>query len=185
METSALFEQSFQVKREADAFLEETKLLSILQSYGTVQLAGSYALDLMVNRDIDVYLLNRAHTEDSTLAILHASIQRNCFQLHLYYNSFQFPREGKPTGYYIGIKTPFRGNKWKVDIWFLHADLPARTQLMNAVEQLGETSKLALLRFKQLVLEKGLDVGSMAIYEAVLQKHITDEQAFLAFLAQR
>jgi uncharacterized protein YutE (UPF0331/DUF86 family) len=56
---------------------------------------------------------------------------------------------------------------------------------MNAVEQLGETSKLALLRFKQLVLEKGLDVGSMAIYEAVLQKHITDEQAFLAFLAQR
>jgi hypothetical protein len=101
METSALFEQSFQVKREADAFLEETKLLSFLQSYGTVQLAGSYALDLMVNRDIDVYLLNRAHTEDSTLAILHASIQRNCFQLHLYYNSFQFPREGKPTGYYI------------------------------------------------------------------------------------
>jgi hypothetical protein len=41
METSALFEQSFQVKRAADAFLEETKLLSFLQSYGTVQLNAS------------------------------------------------------------------------------------------------------------------------------------------------
>jgi hypothetical protein len=56
---------------------------------------------------------------------------------------------------------------------------------MQEVEQLGETGKLAILRFKQLVLEKGLDVGSMAIYEAVLRKHIADEQAFLAFLAQR
>lgn len=185
MEACALFEQSSQVKREAEAFLEEPKLLSFLQSYGKVQLAGSYALNVMVNRDIDVYVLNRAHTQDSTLAILHASIQRNCFQLHLYYNSFQFPRAGKPPGYYIGIKTPFRGHKWKVDIWFLHADLPARAQLMHAVEQLDETGKLALLRFKQLDLDKGLNVGSMAIYEAVLQKHITDEQAFLAFLAQR
>jgi hypothetical protein len=53
------------------------------------------------------------------------------------------------------------------------------------VKQLSETGRLALLHFKQLVLEKGLDVGSMAIYEVVLPKHITDEQAFLAFLAQR
>jgi hypothetical protein len=116
MEASAFFEQSSQVKREADAFLEETKLLSFLQSYGAFQLEGSYTLDLMVNRDIDVYAINPAHSQDSTLAILHTSIQWNCFQMHLCYNSFQFPREGKPPGYYIGIKTPFRGNKWKVDI---------------------------------------------------------------------
>jgi hypothetical protein len=41
MEAFAFFEQSSQVKREADAFLEETKLLFFLQSYSTVQLAGS------------------------------------------------------------------------------------------------------------------------------------------------
>jgi hypothetical protein len=74
MEASALLEQSSQVKRVAEAFLEETQLLSFLRSYGTVQLAGSYALNLMVNRDIDVYVLNRAHTQDSTFAILQASI---------------------------------------------------------------------------------------------------------------
>jgi hypothetical protein len=33
MEAPAFFEQSSQVKREADAFLEETKLLFFLQSY--------------------------------------------------------------------------------------------------------------------------------------------------------
>jgi predicted ATP-grasp superfamily ATP-dependent carboligase len=113
MEASAFFEQSSQVKREADAFLEETKLLSFLQSYGTVQLAGSYALDLMFNRDIDVVVINPAHSQDSTLSILHASIQRNCFQLHLYYNSFHFPRELKPPGYSIGIKPPFEATSGK------------------------------------------------------------------------
>jgi hypothetical protein len=114
MEASAFFEQSSQVKREADAFLDETKLLSFLQSYGTVQLAGSYALDPMVNRDID--------------------------------------REGKPPGYTIGIKPPFRGNKWKVDIWFLHADLPARTQHIHAVKR----ANLLFSVSNSLFLRKGL-----------------------------
>jgi hypothetical protein len=185
MEDGSLFEQSIQVKREANALLEETGLISFLQSYGTVQMAGSYSLGLMVARDIDVYVINPAHTQDSTPEALNASVRRNCFQLHLYYNSFQFPREGMPQGYYMGIKTPFRDHKWKVDIWFLYTDFPSRSQLIQAVEQLHEPGKLAILRFKQLVLEKGLDIGSVLIYEAVLQKHITNESAFLAFLAQR
>ncbi len=184
MEDATLFTQSLQVRKEADALLEESQLLSFLQSYGIVQMAGSYSLGLMINRDIDVYVINPAHTQDSTLEALHASIRRNCFQLHLYYNSFQFPREGMPPGYYIGIKTPFRGHKWKVDIWFLHADLLTRSQLIQMVEQAHETEKGAILRFKHLVLEKKLDISSVLIYEAVLQKHITNEQTFLAFLAQ-
>lgn len=185
MEDEVLFAQSLQVKREADALLEESQLIPFLQRYGTVQMAGSYSLSLMVNRDIDVYVINPAHTQDSTLEALNASIRRNCFQLHLYYNSFQFPREGMPPGYYIGIKTPFRDHKCKIDIWFLHTDLPARSQLIQSVERVSETEKFAILRFKQLVLEKGLDIGSVLIYEAVLQRHITNEQTFLAFLAQR
>ena len=177
--------KSLQVKKEADALLEESQLIPFLQGYGSVQVAGSYALDLMVNRDIDLYVINPAHTQKSTLEALNASIRRNCFQLHLYYNSFQFPREGMPPGYYIGIKTPFRDHKWKIDIWFLHTDLPARSQLIQAVEQASEKEKIAILRFKQFVLEKGLDIGSVFIYEAVLQQHISNEQTFLAFLAQR
>lgn len=185
MEDVSLFAQSLQVKREAGALLEESQLIPFLQSYGLVVMAGSYSLGLMVNRDIDLYVINPVQTQDSTLEALNASIRRSCFQLHLYYNSVQFPREGKPPGYYMGIKTPFRGHKWKIDIWFLHADLPARSQLIQAVEQSHETERLAILRFKQLVLEKGLDIGSVLIYEAVLQKHITNDQAFLAFLASR
>ncbi len=95
MEGASIFARSIQVKREADALLEESKLLPFLQSYGTVQMVGSYSLDLMVNRDIDLYVINPAHTQDSSLDALNASIRRNCFQLHLYYDSFQCPREGK------------------------------------------------------------------------------------------
>jgi hypothetical protein len=185
MEDTFLIAQSFQVKRDADALLEGSKLIPFLQSYGTVQMAGSYSLDLMINRDIDIYVVNSAHTQDSTLDALNASIRRNCFQLHLYHDSIQFPREGMPPGYYMGIKTPFRNHKWKIDIWFLHTDLPSRSQLIQTVEQVHETEKLAILRFKQLVLEKGLDMSSVLIYEAVFQKHITNEQAFLAFLTQQ
>jgi hypothetical protein len=45
--------------------------------------------------------------------------------------------------------------------------------------------KRVILRLKQLVLETGLDIGSVLIYEAGWQKHITNETAFLAFLVQR
>ncbi len=40
--------------------------------------------------------------------------------------------------------------------------------------------KRAILRLKHFVLETGLDIGCVLIYEAVLQKHITNETAFLA-----
>jgi hypothetical protein len=90
-----------------------------------------------------------------------------------------------PPGYYMGIKTSFREHRWKIDIWFLHTDPPARTQLIQAVKQASETEKFAILRCKQLVFEKRLDIGSVLIYEAVLQKHILNEQTFLTFLAQQ
>ena len=74
MEDVSLFTQSLQVKREADALLEESRLNPFLQSYGLVQMAGSYSLGLMVNRDIDLYVINSAHTQDSTLEALNESI---------------------------------------------------------------------------------------------------------------
>ena len=183
MEAHSLFELSAAIKEEADALLEESKLVTFLRAYGDVKFAGSYSLNLMFNRDIDLYIVNAAHTEDSVLEALTALIRQGFFHGFIYYDRTRFPQPGSPNGYGISLRRPFRGNTWNIDLWWLFADLPLRMHLIQAIEQLDEKSKQALLRFKQIVAEKNLDIGSMPIYEAVLQKHITDEPTFLTYLS--
>ncbi len=185
MDDKSLLEQSARLKEEANAFLIETQLLISLQTYGTVHLAGSYSINLMLNRDIDVYVVHPDCTEDRAISALNDLIRQKKFHNFLYHDNVQFPRQGMPDGYYVGIKTPFMNFKWKVDIWFLPEDLPARLQLINTIEQASETTKLTILRLKQFVFEKKLDIGSILIYEAVLQHQITSQHEFLTFVEQR
>jgi hypothetical protein len=43
------------IKQEADKILFDEGLLSILRSFGTPHISGSYSLDLMTWRDLDIY----------------------------------------------------------------------------------------------------------------------------------
>src|SRR5437870_923595 len=44
------------IKSEADVILYEQGLFEILQCFGTPHISGSYSLDLMTWRDLDIYL---------------------------------------------------------------------------------------------------------------------------------
>ncbi|MDU0206457.1 hypothetical protein ACYEXS_32085 [Paenibacillus sp. MAH-36] len=46
------------IKTEADGILHENGLIRILEGYGKVFISGSYLLDLMTWRDLDIYLAN-------------------------------------------------------------------------------------------------------------------------------
>ena len=44
------------IKKEANEILNEKGLFSILAAYGKVNISGSYSLDLMTWKDLDIYL---------------------------------------------------------------------------------------------------------------------------------
>jgi hypothetical protein len=184
MNTELMLAESLHVKQNADALLQESELISHLQNYGEVLIAGSYSINLMINRDIDLYVIHPEVSQERVLDVLHTLILQGFFHGYVYYDFIKHRNADFPNGYYVGLKMPFRDEKWKVDIWFLAADRPNRLQQIQEVSALDDSKKLAILRFKHLVIERGLNVPSMAIYNIVLRQDITDEQVFLREIAQ-
>jgi hypothetical protein len=52
------------LRAEADAILHGRGLLALLGRYGTAAVMGSYALDLMTWRDLDVYVVDPTWSVD-------------------------------------------------------------------------------------------------------------------------
>ena len=52
----AYLRQDRELRAEADQLLDEKGLRALLLEYGTVHVSGSYSLQLMVWRDLDIYL---------------------------------------------------------------------------------------------------------------------------------
>lgn len=53
------------IKNEADGILYEKGLMHILNRFGKPFVSGSYFLDVMTWRDLDIYLANEKMNEDS------------------------------------------------------------------------------------------------------------------------
>jgi hypothetical protein len=55
--SASLLQLNEEIKNEADVILHEKGLLALLRSFGRPHVSGSYALDLMTWRDLDIYLV--------------------------------------------------------------------------------------------------------------------------------
>ena len=70
-----LFETSRRMKVQADRILKESKLVEILQGYGEVKILGSYALDLMLRPDLDLFVVTPKQDWENVLK-LHAHLMK-------------------------------------------------------------------------------------------------------------
>jgi hypothetical protein len=172
--------ESRQVQVQADALLQESGVVRTLEGYGGVRFTGSYAYSLMVNRDVDIYVINSSTSREAAVEALNTFIRQGFFNACLYYDFVDFTQEGFPYGYYIGLKTPFRGEKWKIDIWFLWQDIPERELLIQDLRALDEGKRAAILEIKRYVAEHELAIASLKIYNAVLREGVSDVHTFLA-----
>ncbi|HEV7127366.1 MAG TPA: hypothetical protein VGN32_07970 [Ktedonobacterales bacterium] len=178
METDALFAPARQIKAEADALLAASGLLDTLGTFGRVVFAGSYSLNLMVNRDIDVYVINPAHTRHSVIGALNVLIGQAFFGGYMFYEWDAVGMAGLPTGYYVGLKTLPPEPRWKFDCWFVHADLSTRTELIGRVAAATNDQRALILGIKRAAHERDLVVLGFTIYEAVLRGGVTSVAAF-------
>ena len=77
------------IKKEADVFMKKFKLIEFLSDFGEVHIRGSYELDLMVDGDIDIYVVNKALTKDLAIEVLNKLIMQNNFRcLQKFYDFF-------------------------------------------------------------------------------------------------
>lgn len=181
-----------ELKREADHLLFDLGVEDTLKKYGPVIYSGSYALDLMAWRDIDLYLnLDDDPEPIETLCKLvrDFSIRDDALRVviqhktHLKYPAF-------PVGICLGIKLGSDWSKfWKLDIWVVSNAVREQNKanLQQVLDTLTPETKELILDMKQKLMTPAGRTPSMSgyfLYQAVLHEGLRDENKIRSYLRE-
>jgi hypothetical protein len=166
------------LKADAARLLANSHLLSILGLYGEIRLMGSYPTGLMVNGDIDVYIIRKKRfTKDEVLKIFVSIISETFFTSYFFGDWYKSGKDPNfPRGYYIGLKKVYRGQKWKIDLWFLDEKQQRRNdqERLNICDiKLTPAQTKTILKLKHHRNSLGITMSGQKVYEAVLVDGIT------------
>lgn len=182
------------VKKIADQILQEVDLVSTLEKLGDVHMVGSYALDLMHARDIDIHIVSEEYSPRKVMKVMHPYIES---QDHIYqhfmsqkkgYEKYSNFMDMIPQGMYVGLLVLWEGQPWKIDIWYYTpGEDPVKTiestqeyqQLLS--QQLGARETILGLKEKVFHLEtQSYQAGfsGKVLYDGVLKKGYTQIEDF-------
>jgi hypothetical protein len=186
-----LLAQALELREEARSLLYEKGLLDIVQTTGPACVIGSFALDLMTWRDLDISV--QLPDENDILGFFDIGrkiidefqVIRMKYTNPVLHSDFPFDR-----GFYWGIRILHSGQTWKVDLWGYgeddyHENLQKFARLS---EQLKDGDRSAILRIKNEVFKRPeyrQEVISLDIYEAVTRHHIKTVKEFDEWIKHR
>src|SRR6266849_6481035 len=115
---NSLLRLNEQIKKEADDILYQKGLLQILNEFGQPHVTGSYCLNLMTWRDLDIYLATEQINE-ATFFTLGGSIAALLNPVKMSFRNEKLKQTpGLPDGLYWGIYLgDEREGAWKIDVW--------------------------------------------------------------------
>ena len=176
------------LREEADRLLS-SGLREALDWYGEAHVVGSYALSLMVWRDLDIHIVRAdlALPPFFELGARIASLLSPCrmhFRNELLMQTPSLPR-GLYWGVYLGDE---RMGAWKVDVWASdrQAFEATRSFEIELHARLTEGARRTILEIKTAVWnnpEYRRSFSSSDIYNAVLDSGVQDVDGFFAYLA--
>src|SRR3954468_6024179 len=109
-----IHERAAQIRKEAGTMLHGQGLLTTAQQFGETFVGGSYFLDLMVWRDLDVYI----KAPDVSIADFFALGVEVTERFDAWKSFFTDNRARDPGGLYWGIRLgDLSEGAWKFDIW--------------------------------------------------------------------
>jgi len=167
--------ESKRLKKTADRLLADSGLVTILGRYGQVTFHGGYAADLLMNGDIDIYVVSKSFTKKSVLKIFNAIVKSTTFNSYWLadYKKFTHKRGIFPNAYYIGLKTRVNGEKWKIDIWFFNPnELKKLEQFDIDKSNITHQQKLAILELKAWRNKYNPKISGHHIYQAILENNV-------------
>lgn len=174
------------IRREADTLLKATELTKLLEQFGTVDLGGSYAYDLMVDRDLDFGVAVHTITPEvrSKIAATFAS-QSWAYGMHMTdrVNFEPLSNLGAPRGLYLGLTIPFPKERWNIDVWFMTDAPESIDEIAQLIANASQEQKDVILRIKYELMQNGQKhkgATSAAVYKAALKEGVSSTQGFLS-----
>ena len=185
MRSTEIIFQSKRFKKTADKLLSDFKLLKILSRFGQVSLHGAYALDLMLSGDIDIYMVGKSFTKKDVTKILTTIIKLTALNIYCLadYKIFTHKKGTFPNAYYIGLQNRIKGEKWKINIWFLTpVELKRVSQNVVDTKNITNQQRLTILRFKDWRNKHNPKISGYYVYQAVLEDNIKTIADFKKFI---
>lgn len=187
MERSSIFGGQYmesEIRAAAEYVLNQGGLLKELKKYGEPHVIGSYAMDLMVARDLDIDIEN----SNMSLKKLH---ELTAFILErfspVWYEAKEEETEEGKTVWFHGFEAYIGGECWNFDLWFFDAVTIERAEAycsaIAAQTRQDPEAREAILRIKAGLMERNLysfeRYRSVDVYESVLKKGVRDVESFL------
>jgi len=157
----------------ASKLLDEKNILQTLSQVGTPLIIGSYALDLMVDPDIDV-VVETDFPKQKAKEALDMFIEKETVQKYEFGDFIKFPRAGRPQWYIVNLRLEYEHTKWEIEIWFLEDISIYREQLHTYTTHINKKNKLKILYAKHQRNTLGqtkYEKSSINIYDEILTAH--------------
>ncbi|QHW32797.1 hypothetical protein GZH47_19615 [Paenibacillus rhizovicinus] len=182
-------QQSNVIRLEADRILNESGLMEALNRFGKTLVHGSYALDLMTWRDLDMYVETVDWSESRFFDLgkaIAACVQPSKMS---YRNERQGETDHLPRGLYWGAYAGLFGQTWKFDVWALDAQQYRQKQEAFALlaAKINDGNRPFILSLKSELHrhpEYRRTFFSVDVYEAVFEGIRTKAQ-FSNWLGER
>ena len=180
-----IIEHARLLRKEASKLLNDEGLLSLLQDFGETRVIGSYTLDTMTWRDIDISI----KLPDAKDVLLFFKIGKKIakkYQITKMSFSNHFIRNfpGFDHGLYWGIQLLFVEQEWKIDLWgYGETEFEEHmSEFDDLHEKLQKADRNALLRIKHVISQhpnyRGDIYNSMKVYQAVIEDKVTSVAQF-------
>lgn len=176
---------------EANTILNDYNLLKILEKFGTPHIHGSYSLQLMTWRDLDIYLENDSINLKNFFNLgLDIAKKLKPHRMH-FRNELINETPNLPKGLYWGIYTKLTFRElWKIDIWAMDSK-----QIIDYLEKfqelkfkITENNRSTILKIKSYFCkhpEYRKSFYSLDIYNSVLKDNIKTEKEFVKWLKEK
>lgn len=182
------FDINQQIKHEADDILYRQGAFAILSKYGVPHITGSYSLNLMTWRDLDIYI-QKENINEAEFFQLGAEINKKYNPVKMSYRNERITQtKGLPLGLYWGV---YLGNErkgaWKIDLWAVNENECHRLLKFcdDIATKLTSLSKQIILAIKSSCWqdpEYRRSYTSSDIYTAVLDNEVTSLEEFRSYL---
>jgi len=179
------------IHKEADDILYGRGVLLALKKFGTPHVTGSYALNLMTWRDLDIYLEANAISEENFFQ-LGSGLNTLLGPVRMSYRNERIAKtEGLPHGLYWGI---YLGNErkgaWKIDVWALDTD-----ECRKRLRYCADIERKLTPEFRKIIMAIKSDCWqdpsyrrfytSKDVYDAVISRNVTSVAQFRELMQQR
>ena len=178
------------IRKEADEITYGKGLHKILSQYGIPHFTGSYALQLMTWRDLDVYLETDSFSKEKFFE-LGKNIDHLLNPVKMSFRNERIAQTpGLPNGLYWGIYLgDERNGAWKIDIWAMDSkECQQRIEYCNKIfDKISNSARLHILDIKSQCWKDPAyrkSYSSADIYKAVLEDGVTGMDDFRKWLQQ-